>query len=234
MKLPSKIVMAIVVACGSYVGENVANAATLADWQRAAQSKGCDSIPYNNLQQNCASKQREVDDNCTKKYSCDELDPRGRQKNIESLQNKIADLDRKRADISRLRDELARKLSAASDDSEKRNLEDLMRRAGYEDESAKNEIYEYNKKIDEWKRTLEDEMNKINDRLYYGKRCVTARVEVQKIFGDVYSTAERESDPAIAANVGNRLRYWQDEFKSHGEELGRAQTAVEKCIRMRE
>jgi len=232
MNFPSTTVITVFAVWGLCVGANTANAATLADFQKAVGSGGCDSIPYDSLRQNCEGTQRAVDNDCTKKYSCDEFDPQGVQVNIENVQKKIADLNAKRSDLAKLRDELKSKLSAASDDSEKRSLEDQIKRTEYEDESAKNEIYEYNKKTDDWKRQLDNERKEINDRIYYGKRCVSARAEMQKIFGQAYYNAEHESEPSITAEADKLLPRWAEGQKSHGDELGRVQTAVEKCIRM--
>jgi len=210
-----------------------ARAASLTEFQQAANNKGCASIPYSDLQQKCVNKQPEVDRFCKQSaYSCDEFDPTGLKRNIEGLKGKNESLNEKRSELSKLRDQLKDKLSSASSDSDKRDLESKISQAGHEDDSAKDEIYENNKKIDDWQRKLESERTQINDRIYNGKNCISARVDMQKIFGEAYSNADHETDPGVVVEAKKLLPYWTDEQKRHNEALGNAQTAVEKCSRM--
>ncbi len=225
--------LSIVVASLTFMIPRVAMSGLLEDFQKAESNKGCASIPYEQLQQNCINKRSEVERYCKDgAFSCDGLDPRALQANVQQVQEKIESLNRKRSDLSSLRDQLKSKLSSATDDSEKRSLEDQIRRTEYEDDSAKNEIYEYGKKIDDWKRQLSNERDQINDRIYNGKNCITARVDTAKIFGETYSKADSETDPAVVPIAKRLLSYWADEQKAHNHALGLAQTAVEKCGRM--
>ena len=100
-------------------------------------------------------------------------------------------------------------------------------------DSVKDEIYEYNKKIDDWQHKLDNEQSEINTRIYNGKKCIDARVEMAKIFGEAYYNADHESDPNIVTEAHKLLPYWAEEQKSHNEALGNAQTAVRKCGEMR-
>jgi hypothetical protein len=113
-------------------------------------------------------------------------------------------------------DELQSKLSGAS-----------------EDKDAGNEIYELGKKRDQWKGQLDGERTEISNRIYNGKNCMAARVDMANIFGETCSNADHETDPAIVIEAIKLLPYWETGQKTHNDELGKTQIAVQNCDNMR-
>lgn len=83
-----------VVLCGICTSA-VAFASIADDFKDASNRDGCEAIPYSSERGSCESAGRDVDDWCknsSRKWSCDDLDPTGINRNIDNVNSKINDL----------------------------------------------------------------------------------------------------------------------------------------------
>lgn len=177
---------------------------TLNDFKDAVNRKGCESIPYESIRRTCTDKGREVDDWCkssSRVISCDELDPSGFTRKIENVKQKIADLKRER-------DELSSKVSNAKEDSERRDLEDKKK-------AKETEVYELEKKVENWESQYSSEKTAINDRIYNGERCAGFREEVAKVFYDAKSSAKSESNAEVKPHAERLISEWEAKEPGH-------------------
>src|SRR3954471_396390 len=72
------------------------------DFKDAANRDGCEAIPYSSERSSCISAGRDVDDWCkssSRKWSCDDLDPSGLNRNIENVNSKMSDLKKEKDDL---------------------------------------------------------------------------------------------------------------------------------------
>lgn len=204
------------------VGLLLAGGAVLAgvadDFKDAANRDGCEAIPYSSERSSCNSAGREVDDWCkssSRKWSCDDLDPSGLNRNIDNVNAKINDLKKEK-------DDLESKRNNAKDDSERRDLESKIK-------DKKDQIEALQSKVEAWKKQLDNEKSIAKDRQEIGERCVANRVAVQKIFANVKSKVQSESDPEAKQYVSKLVDKYTAAEKGHQEAIDITKRGIEKC-----
>lgn len=188
----------------------------------AAGREGCESIPYENIRRTCTDKSREVEDWCkssSREISCDSLNPDGISRKIENVKRKIADLKRER-------DEVGARLGSATDDGERRDLEDRKK-------TKESEIYELEKKVEKWENDLGLERRAVDDRIYNGERCVGFREEVARAFADAKSSMKSESESEIRPYAELLVSKWEAGEPGHATAIRNYKEAVDKCKRMK-
>jgi hypothetical protein len=188
------------------------------DFKDASNRDGCDAIPYSSERSSCSSAGRDVEDWCknsSRKWSCDDLDPTGIKRNIDNVNAKITDLKREK-------DDLEYKRNNAKDDSERKDYETRI-------DEKKAQIEDLQKKVEAWTRQLSDEKSTARDRQDIGERCVATRITVQKIFADVKSKVQRESDRDAQQYASKLVDKYTAAERGHQEAIELTNRGIEKC-----
>lgn len=188
------------------------------DFKDAANRDGCEAIPYSSERSSCVSAGRDVDDWCknsSRKWSCDDLDPSGLNRNIDNVNAKINDLKKEK-------DDLEYKRNNSKDDSERRDLESKIK-------DKKDQIEALQAKVEAWKKQLDNEKSMARDRQEIGERCVANRIAVQKIFASVKSKVQSESDPEAKQYVSKLVDKYTAAEKGHQEAIDFTTRGIEKC-----
>ncbi|HEU0034476.1 MAG TPA: hypothetical protein VFQ53_27825 [Kofleriaceae bacterium] len=188
------------------------------DFKNASNSTGCDAIPYSSERETC--KRADVDGWCkSKKWSCDDLDPSGLNRNIDNVNSKISDLKKEQSDLESKRNN-------AKDDSERRDYDDKIK-------DKKNQIEALQAKVDAWKKQIDSERSLARDRQDVGERCIAERKTVQKAFADAKYKVERESDADAKQYASKLVSIYDSEAKGHQEAIDITQKGIDKCKGMR-
>lgn len=188
------------------------------DFKDAANRDGCEAIPYSSERSSCNTASREVDDWCkssSRKWSCDDLDPSGINRNIDNVNAKITELKKEK-------DELESRRNNAKDDGERRDLESKIK-------DKKDQIDGLQAKVEAWKKQLDGEKSMAKDRQEIGERCVTNRLAVQKIFANVKTRVQGESDPEAKQYVSKLVDKYTAAEKGHQEAIDITKRGIEKC-----
>lgn len=192
------------------------------DFKDAANRDGCEAIPYSSERSSCISAGRDVDDWCknsSRRWSCDDLDPSGLTRNIENVNSKISDLKKEK-------DDLEYKRNNAKDENERKDYERKI-------DEKKAQIEELQKKVDAWTKQLTDEKSKARDREEIGSKCVANRIVVQRIFADVKTKVQRESDPDAKQYASKLVDKYTAAERGHQEAIDITNRGIEKCKGMR-
>jgi hypothetical protein len=196
-------------------------AATLTDFKEAQGKEGCDSIPYSTERGDCKRYAVTRDEYCKGgkgPWNCEALNPAGLLKQIENVNGKIVDLKREK-------DDLNNKRNSATDD-EKRDIDGRITKID-------DEIYKLTQLVDEWKRKLYEEKKAIDDRIYVGEQCLSARKSVAGEFNDAISYAKSETDPDIVAIAKDLVAYWETKQREHEKAMTDTEAGIKKCRDMR-
>lgn len=207
---------------GVLAASAIAVASIADDFKDAAGKKGCEAIPYSSERGTCTSASRDVDDWCkssSRRWSCDDLDPTGLNRNIENVTNKINELKKQR-------DDLDYKKNNTSNEDERKEYERQI-------EELKAQIAEFERKVEEWKRQLNEEKSEAARREEIGTRCVQYRVAVQKIFADMKDKVQRETDPDAKQYISTLVGIYSDGEKGHQEAIDITNVGIAKCHAMR-
>jgi hypothetical protein len=108
------------------------------------------------------------------------------------------------------------------------------------DDHAKREYEENIKKVDdklyELKRTqgelekeVSDSTKMVNDRMYVGKGCRDARQSVMEVYRDAKSRANGENDPNIQPLAKRLIAGWEKRESGHQDAIQAAKNGIEKC-----
>jgi chromosome segregation ATPase len=192
------------------------------DFKDASNRDGCEAIPYSSERDSCRSAGRDVDEWCknsSKKWSCDDLDPSGLNRNIDNANSKIDDLKKEV-------DDLDHKRNSSSDESERRDLESKIR-------EKRDQIDALQAKVDAWKRQIDSERSMARDRQDIGERCVANRITVQKLFAAVKSKVQSESDPDAQQYVSKLVDKYTAAEKGHQEAIDITNRGIDKCKSLR-
>lgn len=192
------------------------------DFKDASNRDGCEAIPYSSERGTCTSSGRDVDDWCkssSKKWSCDDLDPGGLNRNIDNVNSKINDLKKEK-------DDLEYKRNNSKDDSERRDLESKIK-------DKKEQIDGLQAKTDAWRKQIDSERSMARDRQDIGERCVSNRVVVQKIFASVKSKVRAENDPGAQQYSSKLIDKYTAAEKGHQEAIDITNRGIDKCKGMR-
>lgn len=200
----------------------VAFASIADDFKDASNRKGCEAIPYSSERGSCSSASRDVEDWCknsSRPWSCEDLDPNGLTRNIDNVNSKISDLKKEK-------DDLAYKRTQSSDENERKDYEKKI-------DEKKAQIEELQKKVDGWTKQLADEKDIANKRKEIGETCVKNRLVVQKIFSDVKSKVQSETDPDAKQYVSKLVEEYTSAEAGHQQAIDITNRGIAKCSGMR-
>jgi len=199
------------------MGVAFAYTATVDEYKEAVNHKGCDSIPYSDLRGECKSKAAERDEWCKSKgkFTCEDLDPRALQQQIENINAKLKDLKSQR-------DDLKDKRSDAKDEDEQKKLDEQIA-------ALDARIEKLEKKVDEMQHRLDEEKHQIEDRIYIGEHCFDARNEVQDKFDHARGAAADVSDEAIKPLAQQLIEHWDKGTDDHKKIIADTKTSLEQC-----
>jgi chromosome segregation ATPase len=179
--------------------------------------KGCESIPYTDLQSDCLRKSEEVDKMCKQSgpSSCTDVDPKKIQKDLEDTKTKKDELKQQKNDLEKSR-------SSASDDAAKQEIDDKIKEIDDKLEALKQTQESLEKQV-------QDTTKAINDRMYVAKSCRDYRAAVYEIFDKAISTANSENDAQFASDAKDLSKWWGDKQSGHQEILNNIKNAVDGC-----
>ena len=172
-------------------------------------NKGCLSIPYSDLQDQCQRKQAGVVRWCKEsgKWNCEDVDPKVLQAQIERIKTERDRLKEERASYEQKKDESKIK-------------------------EIDNKLYELDRTRGELERQVAEASKMVSDRTYVAKSCRDARPEVMEVFRSAKSRADSEQDPDIRPLAQRLIKYWESEESGHNEQIRTVKEAVEKCDRV--
>lgn len=214
--------MKVKFAIGALCVSGLALAGIADDFKDASNRDGCEAIPYSSERSTCNSLGRDVDDWCknsSRKWSCDDLDPSGLNRNIENVTSKINDLKREKSDLEDKR-------NRSSDANERKDLEKTI-------DEKKAQIEELEKKVDAWKKQIESEKSMARDRQDIGERCVANRIAVQNLFASMKAKVQSETDPDAMQYVAKLVDTYTRAETGHQEAINITNRGIEKCKGMR-
>jgi hypothetical protein len=192
------------------------------DFKDASNRDGCEAIPYSSERASCTSSGRDVDDWCkssSRKWSCDDLDPTGINRNIDNVNAKISDLKKEKDDLEYRRNQ-------TSDESERKEYEKKI-------DEKKAQVEDLQKKVESWTRQLADEKDMAGKRKEIGETCVKYRLAVQKIFSEVKSKVQSESDLDAKQYVPKLIEKYTSAEVGHQKAIDFTNRGIEKCGGMR-
>jgi hypothetical protein len=120
---------------------------------------------------------------------------------------------------------LERKKSSATEDSQKRGIEDKIK-------EIDNKLYELERTRGVLEKEVSEASKTVNDRMYIGKACLDARPSVMVVYRDAKSRANGEHDPDIAPLAKRLVEYWEGSEKGHNEKIDNTKRGVEDCERI--
>ena len=181
-------------------------AASVADFQAAVQAARnspqgtCESIPYEDLRDECASLRDSLQDACKEKpRTCEGLETR-------PLSEKIAGIEEK---MKALKD------STPADDDDKKRIEDQI--------SKLEEELEFTNK------SRDTDMSDAGIRIDDGNKCLDVRNGYASVFNDAASKAKDESDSDVAELRNELLIYWEERGTAHDAETDKMKDAIKYC-----
>lgn len=192
------------------------------DFKDASNRKGCEAIPYSSERSSCASAGRDVDDWCknsSRPWSCDDLDPSGLTRNIDNVNSKIGDLKKEKDDLEYRRNQ-------SSDENERKDYEKKI-------DEKKAQIEELQKKVEAWTKQLANEKDMANKRKEIGETCVKNRLAVQRIFADVKSKVQKETDADAKQYVSKLVEEYTNAEAGHQQAIDITNRGIAKCNGMR-
>jgi chromosome segregation ATPase len=183
-------------------------------------NKGCLSIPYSDLQDQCQRKQADVVRWCKQsgKWNCEDVDPKALQAQVERIKTERDRLKEERANYGQ-------KKSSASEDRDKQEYENKIK-------ETDNKLYELDRSRGTLERQVSEASKTVSDRTYVAKSCRDARPEVMEVFRGAKSRADGEQDPDIRPLAQRLIKYWEIEGSGHNEQIRTVKDAVEKCDRI--
>lgn len=179
--------------------------------------KGCRSIPYSDLQDSCERKQNEVNKMCKDSgpWKCEDVDPKKTQQKIETLK-------RDRDTLKEKKEGLERKKSSLTDDKDKRENAEQIKKVD-------DKLYELKRTQGELEKEVNDSTQKVNDRMYVGKTCRDARQSVMEVFRDAKSRANSEHGADIEPLAKQLIAGWEKSEPGHDQAIEEAKNGIEKC-----
>jgi chromosome segregation ATPase len=205
-----------VTLCGSLGFASAALAGVADDFRDASTRKGCGSIPYSSERSECETRQQQVNYWCkTMEWNCNGLDTTGLRNTVENVARNIANLTQEK-------EELARKISSAKDDAERRDWEAKLK-------DKLNQVAAQEAKVNGWKNEIEQKKKTASSRKAIGQSCKSNREGVNAIFRSVESKVANESDVNAKQYVQKLLDTYKAEFPGHEAAISDADLGVQKC-----
>jgi peptidoglycan hydrolase CwlO-like protein len=196
----------------------IAHADKLDDFKEAVNKKGCESIPYSDLQSNCKSQQSDVHDWCDGgrgPVTCDVGGTRDlvaklekEQKNLDALNDKRRDLDDKR--------------SHASDDAEKSRLSSEIDLVDKDIDASK-------RRIDDLKNDLSKRKDLVNKTIETLGKCIDYRRAVLNVFAYALDKVRGESDPTIKPYAEQLRSKYEESKAGHEQQISNKDNSVDTC-----
>lgn len=200
----------------------VVRAEKLDDFKEAASKKGCESIPYSDLQSDCKSQQSEV------KGWCDGgRGPVTCEIGVTAdLQSKLDKAKSRRSELQDKRRDLDDKRSHSSDDTEKSDLTSQI-------EALDKALEEVSKQIDDLRAELEKRKDIVEKSIYNLNKCIDYRHAVMNIFGYALDKVRGESDPDLKTYVDQLVAKYQKSKEGHEEQIHNKENSRETCEKER-
>ena len=214
-----KMIFAITLALGT----SVAMADKVSDFKDAKKAaddkKGCETIPYGDLQSTCKTQGAYVHDWCDGKegpITCgnESITPQlmtnvvNEFKNVDALKEKKRNLEDKK--------------SRAVNDDDKNQI-------GKEIDQVDREIYEAGKSVDQAKAHIDARKKHVEAAMYTIEKCIDYRRAVLNVFGAALDKVRTESEDDIKPLARELLARYQDEKGGHEEAIQGKKNALETC-----
>lgn len=215
--------LALIVALMAVAGGSIAHADKLSDFQDAKKAaedkKGCESIPYSGLRDNCKSQQENVHPYCDGDkgpVSC----------GSESITRQLKDaIDRAKTNIENLKSkkrDLEDQRSRATDDSEKSRLDKEL-------EQVDKDIYEAGKRLDQAVADLEARKKLVSDAIDTIGKCLDYRRAVMNVFATAQDNVRGENDDQIQPLARFLRDYYEEGKRGHALAIEAKNNALETC-----
>jgi hypothetical protein len=199
---------------------STATADKLDDFRRAKSEKGCKSIPYSDMQGNCATQQDPVHEWCDGKkgpVTC------GREGMSRDLTESLDKEKRKTEALKQKKRDLEDKRSRSSDDSEKSRLSSEI-------DAAEKEIYESEKGVDRIKDDLGKRKELVNNAIYNLGKCIDHRRAVMNVFAYAQDKIRNEDESPEIKEIARELRDRYEESKrGHAQAIEHKDNALNTC-----
>ena len=199
-----------------------AHADKLDDFKEAAGKKGCESIPYSDLQSDCKSQQSDVKGWCDGgrgPVTCEIGVTADLQSKLEKEKNRRSELQDKRRDLDDKR-------SHSSDDSEKADLTSQI-------EALDKAIEESSKRLDDLRAELDKRKDVVEKSIYNLNKCIDYRHAVMNIFGYALDKVRGESDPDLKTYVDQLVAKYQKSKEGHEEQIQNKENSRQTCEKER-
>jgi DNA repair exonuclease SbcCD ATPase subunit len=215
--------LVVAVAVMALLGVSVANADKLSDFQDAKKAaedkKGCESIPYSGLRDNCRSQQENVHPYCDGDkgpVSC----------GSESITRQLKDaVERAKQDIETLKNkkrDLQDQRSRASDENEKSRLDKEL-------EQVEKDIYDAGKRLDQAKTDLDARKKLVEDATYALGKCLDYRRAVMNVFASTQDNVRGENDEQIQPLARYLRDYYEESKRGHVLAIEAKENALKTC-----
>jgi hypothetical protein len=201
---------------------STAHADKLDDFKDAVTRKGCDSIPYSDLRNNCRSQQSDVHPWCDGSrgpVSCDGAP-------TSELRAKLVREQRKLAELIDKRRELEDKRSHAADDTEKAKWT-------AEIEAIDKEIDTARKDVEAATADVQKRADLVEKTIYTIEKCIDYRRAVMNVFAYATDKVRGEADADIKPYAETLRNMYPEEISGHEKQIVSRTNAVENCKKER-
>jgi hypothetical protein len=194
------------------------------DFQAAIDAKkGCPTIPYSELREQCEEQYKEVHDWCDGKngpVSCKNLTDELRR-SMERESRNLETLEEKRRDLNEKRDHAA--------DNEEKN------KWGEQIEAVDKEIDASKRRSEDLKRDWSDRRDLIDKTMDNIHKCINYRNAVEVIFAAALDKVRNDGDKdeALRSRSQELKGMYQQQKEGHLEQLNVRETSLETCEKER-
>jgi flagellar motility protein MotE (MotC chaperone) len=187
------------------------------DFRDAVSKRGCDSIPYNDLRNNCRSQQSDVHPWCDGARG-----PVTCGTSAEGLKRQLRTAEGERDKLKeKLRDQEDQR-SRATDESEKAKLKSEI-------ESTEKEIDAARKKVEDLKNDIGKRKDHVEKAIYTLGKCIDYRRAVMNVFAYATDKVRGESDPDVRPHALQLRDSYATEISGHDEQIKNRTNSIENC-----
>jgi hypothetical protein len=220
---PMKRIMKMIFTATFVLGASVAIADKLSDFRDAAGRRGCESIPYSDLQSTCKSQQSYVHDYCDGAkgpVTC----------GSESITHQVKyKLENEKTTVEALKDKrrkLEEEKSRASDDSEKNRLTKEI-------DQADKDIYDAGRRVEQATSDLDARKKHVEDAIYTIDKCIDYRAAVMNVFATAIDKVRGETDEDIKPYARQLRDKYEEQKPGHEIAITDKKNALETCRKSR-
>lgn len=207
------------VAATLTLGASVAIADKLSDFQNAVGKRGCESIPYSDLQSTCKSQQSYVHDYCDGAKGPVTCGSEGITRELkDKLQKVKAEVEALKEKKRKLEDEKSR----TSDENEKNRLTKEI-------EQTEKDIYEAGKRVDQALADLDARKKHVDDAIYTIDKCIDYRTAVMNVFATAIDKVRGETDEDIKPLARQLRDTYEEQKRGHEIAITDKKNALETC-----